>query len=68
MKGRHSYNPISRSRIKKELDDERAEYKQTQNQMIQDKDALMSLEVKVSLLESENMTKDLKTRDLELLN
>lgn len=28
----------------------------------------MSLEVKVSLLESENMSKDLKTRDLELLN
>jgi hypothetical protein len=36
--------------------------------MIQDKDALMSLEVKVSLLESENMSKDLKTRDLDLLN
>ena len=54
-------------RIKKELDDERAEYKQTQSQMIQEKDALMSLEVKVSLLESENMGKDLKMRDLELV-
>jgi hypothetical protein len=55
-------------RIKKELDVEIAEHKIVQNQAIKDKENVMSLEVKVSALESQNMTKDLELKDAKMKN
>ena len=52
--------------MKEELTEERKRYKKLQDSSVSDKDALVNLELKVNELETENLEKEMKSRDLEI--
>lgn len=52
--------------MKGELTEERQRYKKLQDASVKDKDTIVNLELKVNELETENLEKDMKSRDLEI--
>lgn len=46
--------------------EERKRYKSLQDSSIKDKDAIVNLELKLSEIETENLEKEMKAKDLEI--
>lgn len=53
-------------RLKEELTEERQRYKKLQDSSVKDKDTIVNLELKVNEIETENLEKEMKSKDLEI--
>lgn len=53
-------------RLKEELTEDRQRYKKLQDSSVKDKDTIVNLELKVNELETENLEKEMKSKDMEI--